>query len=357
MEQTINNNVQGWLMNVPNYRQEQYSTSKNIEIRQTRPVSVTSISSEDSVNLDELINVNFTTSMEEEADLSELSLLDLDDSKEDFWKVETIYIPSPSMFNKKPSYYRNELNDSFQKGNKQGFVNTLDTSCPTIRQYDTPDHSPSSRLRVPSLPISPKSPVSFQNKRSGSFSSETSLNSQSTITQHRSTIRPTASTSTSSFGSQSTSTSVISRSTIPIAENTIRRHHRQLSSSISENTRSTNTHLARRATHIPTAAAAAVTPKYNGSRQSIIPQRTKSTTNSRPSSQISQKRPSHIPAPQRSTTSLGMAPKGSLPTLSKPKGNNTLQRPKTRLDSTRLDSTRLDSTRSPSLRAPNTRRS
>ncbi|KAG1436485.1 hypothetical protein G6F56_013539 [Rhizopus delemar] len=90
MEQTINNNVQGWLMNVPNYRQEQYSTTKNIEIRQTRPVSVTSISSEDSVNLDELINVNFTTSMEEEADLNELSLLDLDDSKEDFWKVETV---------------------------------------------------------------------------------------------------------------------------------------------------------------------------------------------------------------------------------------------------------------------------
>ncbi|RCH78291.1 hypothetical protein CU098_006433, partial [Rhizopus stolonifer] len=148
-----------------------------------------------------------------------------------------------------------------------------------------------------------------------SFSSETSLNSQSTITQHRSIIRPTASTSTSSFGSQSTATSAISRSTIPIAENTIRRHHRQLS-------------------------------------QSIIPQRTKSTTNSRPSSQISQKRPSHIPAPQRSTTSLGMAPKGSLPTLSKAKGNNTLQRPKTR-----LDSTKLDSTRSSSLRAPNTRRS
>ncbi|KAG1453153.1 hypothetical protein G6F56_007642 [Rhizopus delemar] len=220
----------------------------------------------------------------------------------------------------------------------------------------TPDHSPSSRLRVPSLPVSPKSPVSFQNKRSGSFSSETSLNSQSTITQHRSIIRPTASTSTSSFGSQSTATSAISRSTIPIAENTIRRHHRQLSSSISENTfktdytRSSNTHLARRATHIPAAAAAAV--KHNGSRQSIIPQRTKSTTNSRPSSQISQKRPSHIPAPQRSTTSLGMAPKGSLPTLSKAKGNNTLQRPKTR-----LDSTKLDSTRSSSLRAPNTRRS
>jgi hypothetical protein len=54
-------------------------------------MSVTSISSEDSVDLDELINVNYTTIMEEEeADLTVLSLLDLDDSKEDFWKVDTV---------------------------------------------------------------------------------------------------------------------------------------------------------------------------------------------------------------------------------------------------------------------------
>lgn len=99
-------------------------------------MSVTSISSEDSVDLDELINVNYTTIMEEEeADLSALSLLDLDDSKEDFWKVDTVrnknpnllfylflqqaYIPSSTLFNKKPNYYNQNSNESnnnsFQK--------------------------------------------------------------------------------------------------------------------------------------------------------------------------------------------------------------------------------------------------
>lgn len=61
-------------------------------------MSVTSISSEDSVDLDELIDVNYTTIMEEEeADLSALSLLDLDDSKEDFWKVDTVRNKNPSL--------------------------------------------------------------------------------------------------------------------------------------------------------------------------------------------------------------------------------------------------------------------
>lgn len=59
-------------------------------IRKQRHLSTASISSEDSANLDELINGNFTTSMEEETDLNDLSLLDLDDSKEDFWKVDNV---------------------------------------------------------------------------------------------------------------------------------------------------------------------------------------------------------------------------------------------------------------------------
>lgn len=98
-QQTVTSHVHGWLMNVPNYRQD-YSTVNNshIEIKKERPMSVTSISSEDSVDLDELISVNYTTIMEEEeADLSVLSLLDLDDSKEDFWKVDTVRNKNPSL--------------------------------------------------------------------------------------------------------------------------------------------------------------------------------------------------------------------------------------------------------------------
>lgn len=48
-----------------------------------------SIASEDSVNLDELINANFTADMDDETDLPDLAALDLDDSNEDFWKLDT----------------------------------------------------------------------------------------------------------------------------------------------------------------------------------------------------------------------------------------------------------------------------
>lgn len=58
--------------------------------RKERPSSLASISSEDSVNLDELINANFTTDMDDETDLSALASLELDDSNEDFWKVDNV---------------------------------------------------------------------------------------------------------------------------------------------------------------------------------------------------------------------------------------------------------------------------
>ena len=48
-----------------------------------------SIASEDSVNLDDLINNNFTADMEDETDLSDLANLDLDDSADDFFKMES----------------------------------------------------------------------------------------------------------------------------------------------------------------------------------------------------------------------------------------------------------------------------
>lgn len=52
-----------------------------------RPLS---ISSEDSINLDELINANFTTCMDDETDLTNLASIDLDDSNEDFWKLDNV---------------------------------------------------------------------------------------------------------------------------------------------------------------------------------------------------------------------------------------------------------------------------
>jgi hypothetical protein len=55
-----------------------------------RPLSMASIGSEDSVNLDELINANFTADMDDETDLPFLASLDLDDSREDFWKIDTV---------------------------------------------------------------------------------------------------------------------------------------------------------------------------------------------------------------------------------------------------------------------------
>jgi hypothetical protein len=50
-----------------------------------------SIVSEDSVNLEELINNNFTTDMEQETDLPDLANLNLDDSKDDFWTLEKVW--------------------------------------------------------------------------------------------------------------------------------------------------------------------------------------------------------------------------------------------------------------------------
>jgi hypothetical protein len=58
--------------------------------RKERPTSLASISSQDSINLEELINANFTTDMDDETDLTALAALDLDDSNEDFWKIDTV---------------------------------------------------------------------------------------------------------------------------------------------------------------------------------------------------------------------------------------------------------------------------
>jgi hypothetical protein len=49
-----------------------------------------SIASEDSVNLDELINANYTVDMDDETDLPDLAALELDDSTDDFWKLDNV---------------------------------------------------------------------------------------------------------------------------------------------------------------------------------------------------------------------------------------------------------------------------
>jgi hypothetical protein len=45
----------------------------------------------DSVNLDELINANYTADMDDETDLPDLANLDIiDDSTEDFWNLNPV---------------------------------------------------------------------------------------------------------------------------------------------------------------------------------------------------------------------------------------------------------------------------
>jgi hypothetical protein len=183
--------------------------------------------------------------------------------------------------------------------------------------------------------------------RSGSISSENSLNSLSTITQHhyRHQIYPSASTSTSSIGSHSTTTtanSYLPRSsskTVTTTENKsttttrLTQPRYRPPTSLSETTTTTTNNiqdvrvlpsrsisqigLARRATHIPA-------PSPPSAKKSIIPvspSRTKSTTTlvhkksnsslTRSTSRIGQPnttRASHIPTPPvRSTTSLGIS--------------------------------------------------
>lgn len=67
--------------------------TSSISIEQTkrkdgRPGSIRSV---DSVNLDELINANYTADMDDETDLPDLANLDIiDDSTEDFWNLNPV---------------------------------------------------------------------------------------------------------------------------------------------------------------------------------------------------------------------------------------------------------------------------
>ncbi|KAI9315511.1 hypothetical protein BX666DRAFT_1878744 [Dichotomocladium elegans] len=108
-------NVRGWLMNVPGYRQDGKGRDgkedhdimsrdnglrdhDTLHLRRARSASINSISSNESVNLDELIKNNFTAQVDDETDLPNLADLDLDDSADDFWKLDnTASIVRPSL--------------------------------------------------------------------------------------------------------------------------------------------------------------------------------------------------------------------------------------------------------------------
>ncbi|KAI7903250.1 uncharacterized protein BX663DRAFT_45748 [Cokeromyces recurvatus] len=98
----VNNyNVEGWLLNVHTYNEPEDTMTTAISIvdadnngipteniRKNRHGRPSSITSEDSISLDELIKANFTGDMDDETDLPDLANLDLDDSTEEFWKLD-----------------------------------------------------------------------------------------------------------------------------------------------------------------------------------------------------------------------------------------------------------------------------
>ncbi|GAN03521.1 hypothetical protein MAM1_0042d02976 [Mucor ambiguus] len=165
-------NVQGWLMNVESYHREPQHVATIVDadnnsipiehIRNNRSGRPGSIASEDSVNLDELINANFTVDMDDETDLPDLADLDLDDSNDDFWKLEK----NDAISNLTTGY------DDFSKS----IADNIDLDW-------SPTDTDASHMRT-SLPVTPSSDIASRYIRSDSISSENSLTSQSTITQY-----------------------------------------------------------------------------------------------------------------------------------------------------------------------------
>ncbi|KAI9348340.1 hypothetical protein BD770DRAFT_475083 [Pilaira anomala] len=385
---TFNNpNLHGWLENVPGYKDSYSNESRHlIDIHEgdetsikRRPCSILSISSEDSINLEELINANFTTDMDDETDLPDLSALDLDDSNEDFWKMDN-YLSQLSMSThpfSPPLSGKKSNRSKYQqdKVNEHDFITSLKLSSSFDEEYDEPK-----MLQVPtSLPVSPKSlsssPIDRQRmNRSGSMSSDNSLNSGSTITHHRSIVYPSASTSNSSIGSHSTTHSFLPRTTAtttttnpktkssaienksPKITQQKQRYISRPPTSLSDSTTRSVSQigLARRATHIP--APASLSNNNNNHKKSIIsasPNRTQSTSLvhkksntslNRSISRIGQptSRASHIPTPPptRSTTSLGISSIFSPTSINSSNNNLDLNhsRPKTSMGSSLLKS-------------------
>lgn len=61
--------------------------------RNHRSASISSLGSTDSANLDDLIRNNCVAQVDDETDLPDLADLDLDDSADDFWKMNDVSLP------------------------------------------------------------------------------------------------------------------------------------------------------------------------------------------------------------------------------------------------------------------------
>ncbi|KAI7876948.1 hypothetical protein K492DRAFT_239474 [Lichtheimia hyalospora FSU 10163] len=241
-------NVHGWLMGVHGCREPsaQYDNNMRIPIpasqKTTRPLSISSISSEDSVNLDELIKANYTSDMDDETDLPDLATLDLDDSDEEFWKLDEA----------------------------------------TIHAHSKPQ----------------------QRTRSGSISSENSMASQSTITFSNLPVPP-SNTSTSSIGSISRSTSPNPSTTIPSPNMRRSLSTRSTTIPKSQSpplVERTPSRLGlKRASHIPAPSSTSssrlsfITPQRTLSTSSTSNRRQPTSSSTRLSSLSNNKRASHIP--------------------------------------------------------------
>ncbi|CDS12144.1 hypothetical protein LRAMOSA04339 [Lichtheimia ramosa] len=241
-------NVHGWLMNVHGYREpsEPYDNNMRIPVsasqKTTRPLSISSISSEDSVNLDELIKANYTSDMDDETDLPDLATLDLDDSDEEFWKLDEA----------------------------------------TIHAHSKPQ----------------------QRTRSGSISSENSMTSQSTITFNNLHVPP-SNTSTSSISSSAASRSTSPNPSTPNMRRSLSSHPTRSTLSNTQSpplVERTPSRLGlKRASHIPAPSSTSssrlsfITPQRTLSTSSTSNRRQPTSSSSRLSSLSNNKRASHIP--------------------------------------------------------------
>ncbi|KAF7723153.1 hypothetical protein EC973_002335 [Apophysomyces ossiformis] len=193
--------------------------TEHLQLRKGRPGSIASISSEDSVNLEELINANFTEDVDDETDLPDLAGLELDDSTEDFWKMDNAdnFGQNGKELDWSPEDHAGEFENANGSGGEltmQLFLRVddrLETLSNASYASSHTTHTTHTRIRAPSsftssrYSTSPES--SIRRQRSGSLSSENSMTSQSTITAGMNPytrigmtpmIYPSESTSTSS---------------------------------------------------------------------------------------------------------------------------------------------------------------
>lgn len=197
--------------------------------------------------------------MDDETDLPDLAALDLDDSAEDFWKL----------------------------GNVSGGI-----------EYDL-DWNPNETTTI-------KRPLIQEKKRSDSFSSENSLNSQSTITQYAKygltpMIHPSESSSSSSRSLSRLSNYSTTSSTTPTTTGGIPTPSRSYTT---RNPPGSTKRITKRASHIPAPASSPPTPQRTLSSSSSpnhphrIPITT--TTPTTTTKRIPQQRASHIPTVRES---------------------------------------------------------